>query len=74
MTSGIVFGIAIAVLAVAIVIGLVRRHRSSGASPAAEGDAPNTMAQWTEGETTRLLSSAEVARALSAAPALSVEG
>jgi hypothetical protein len=60
MTSGLVFGIAIAALAIAIVVGLIRRHRSAaGADPALAGDAP-TLAQWTEGETTRLLSSAEV--------------
>jgi hypothetical protein len=60
MTSGMVFGIAIAVLAVAIVVGLIRRRRATGGGAAGDGDAPNTLAQWTEGETTRLLSSAEV--------------
>jgi hypothetical protein len=60
MTSGVVFGLAIALLAVAIIAGLVRRSRASGGAVAIDGDAPNTMAQWTEGETTRLLSSAEV--------------
>jgi Protein of unknown function (DUF2726) len=60
MTSGVVFGIAIGVLAIAIVIGLIRRQRAASAGAAAGGDAPNTLAQWTEGETTRLLSSAEV--------------
>jgi hypothetical protein len=60
MTSGLVFGIAIAALAIAIVVGLIRRHRSAaGPVTASAGDAP-TLAQWTEGETTRLLSSAEV--------------
>ena len=60
MTSGVVFGLAIALLAVAIIVGLVRRSRASGGALSIDGDAPNTMAQWTEGETTRLLSSAEV--------------
>jgi hypothetical protein len=60
MTSGIVFGLAIALLAAAIIAGLVRRSRASGGTVSSNGDAPNTMAQWTEGETTRLLSSAEV--------------
>jgi Protein of unknown function (DUF2726) len=60
MTSGMVFGIAIAVLAVAIVIGLIRKRRSSGGGVAGDTGSPNTLAQWTEGETTRLLSSAEV--------------
>jgi hypothetical protein len=60
MTSGIVFGLAIALLAAAIIAGLVRRSRASGGTVSINGDAPNTMAQWTEGETTRLLSSAEV--------------
>ena len=58
MTSGVVFGIAVAVLAIAIVIGLLRRNRASAGGVA--GTSPNTLAQWTEGETTRLLSSAEL--------------
>jgi uncharacterized protein DUF2726 len=60
MTSGVLFGIAIAVLAVVIGIGLMRRNRASGGSLAMGGDSPISVAQWTEGETTRLLSSAEV--------------
>src|SRR5438477_1285180 len=58
MTSGILFAIAIGALAIAIAIGLMRRGRTSSGSASAEG--PNTAAQWTEGETTRLLSSAEL--------------
>jgi uncharacterized protein DUF2726 len=58
MSSGILFAIAIGALAIAIAIGLMRRGRSSSGSASAEG--PNTAAQWTEGETTRLLSSAEL--------------
>ena len=58
--TGVVLGIALAVLAIAIVIGLVRRNRSSGAGGASDGASPSTLAQWTEGETTRLLSSAEL--------------
>jgi len=58
MSSGILFAIAIGALALAIAIGLMRRGRASSGSPSAEG--PNTAAQWTEGETTRLLSSAEL--------------
>jgi hypothetical protein len=59
MASGILFAIAIGAFAVAIVIGLMRRHRTAaGASPGG-GDGPDTVAPWTEGETTRLLSSAE---------------
>jgi len=57
MSSGILFAIAIGALAVAIAIGLMRRPRTSGAA-SAEG--PSTASQWTEGETTRLLSSAEL--------------
>jgi hypothetical protein len=60
MTSGILFAIAIAALAVAIVVGLMRRQRSAGSGAQANPDSPNTVAQWTEGETTRLLSSAEL--------------
>ncbi|HVN36081.1 MAG TPA: DUF2726 domain-containing protein [Casimicrobiaceae bacterium] len=58
MSSGILFAIAIGALAVAVAIGLMRRPRAGSGSAADEG--PNTAAQWTEGETTRLLSSAEL--------------
>ena len=58
MSSGILFAIAIGALALAIAIGLMRRGRASSGSTSAED--PNTAAQWTEGETTRLLSSAEL--------------
>jgi hypothetical protein len=58
MSSGILFAIVIGALAVAIAMGFVRRRRTGVASVSAEG--PNTAAQWTEGETTRLLSSAEL--------------
>ena len=60
MTSGIVFAIAIAALLVAIAVGLVRRNRAQGRGLRGGLDGPNTVAQWTEGETTRLLSSAEL--------------
>jgi uncharacterized protein DUF2726 len=58
MSSGILFAIAIGALAIAVAIGLLRRPRAGSGSSADEG--PNTAAQWTEGETTRLLSSAEL--------------
>ena len=58
MSSGILFAIAIGALALAVAIGLMRRPRAGSGSASAEG--PNTAAQWTEGETTRLLSSAEL--------------
>ena len=58
MSSGVLFAIAIGALAIAIAIGLMRRGRTSSGS--ASGEGPNTAAQWTEGETTRLLSSAEL--------------
>jgi hypothetical protein len=59
MTSGMLFALAISALVVAVLVGLMRRQRSPGAGRApAEG--PSTTAQWTEGETTRLLSSAEL--------------
>ena len=60
MTSGILFALAIGALVVAVVIGLVRRNRDAAAGGHLEGDLSNTVAQWTEGETTRLLSSAEL--------------
>ncbi len=59
MTSGVLFVIAMMALATAVVIGLVRRNREAvgGIRGLGDGDLP---AQWTEGETTRLLSSAEL--------------
>jgi len=59
MTSGMLFALAISALVVAVLFGLVRRQRS-GAKPKPGGESPNTTVQWTEGETTRLLSSAEL--------------
>ena len=55
--TGILFAIAIGALAVAITAGLMRRT-NTGRSGLAQ-DPPDTVAPWTEGETTRLLSSAE---------------
>ena len=60
MTSGILFALAIAALLVAVIFGLVRRSRSLSSEAKDDVDSPNTVAQWTEGETTRLLSSAEL--------------
>ena len=60
MTSGILFALAIAALAVAVIAGLMRRQRSPGSGVKSGAEGPNTVAQWTEGETTRLLSSAEL--------------
>jgi len=59
MTSGMLFALAISALVVAVLFGLVRRQRS-GAKPKPGGESPSTTVQWTEGETTRLLSSAEL--------------
>ena len=56
MTSGILSALAFGAIAVAVVYGLLRRQRG-GRRGAGE---TNTVAQWTEGETTRLLSSAEL--------------
>jgi len=54
MTSGMLFALAISALVVAVLVGLMRRQRGSSSNKAtAEG--PATAAQWTEGETTRLL-------------------
>lgn len=58
MSSGILFGVAIFALVIAVAVGLLRRSRGGGFKSGS--DAPNTAAQWTEGETTRLLSSAEL--------------
>jgi hypothetical protein len=60
MTQGVLFALAMAAFAVAIIYGLVRRNRAVGGSSPGSMDSPNTVAQWTEGETTRLLSSAEL--------------
>ncbi len=60
MSSGILFALAIGALLVAIVIGLVRRNRGVGVGSDPDGELANTVTQWTEGETTRLLSSAEL--------------
>ncbi|MGH8800116.1 MAG: DUF2726 domain-containing protein [Casimicrobiaceae bacterium] len=59
MTSGILSALAFGAIAVAVLYGLLRRQRS-GRRGGAGGDSTNTVAQWTEGETTRLLSSAEL--------------
>jgi hypothetical protein len=60
MTSGIaLFALAITALGIAVVVGLVRRRRTENPNTKGGLDAPSA-AQWTEGETTRLLSSAEL--------------
>lgn len=60
MTPGLLFTLAIVALLGVVIVGLVRRNRMMGPQTRGELDAPNTVAQWTEGETTRLLSSAEL--------------
>ncbi len=60
MTQGVLFGLAMLAFAIAIAYGLMRRNRAGGGGPRSSDDSPNTVAQWTEGETTRLLSSAEL--------------
>jgi hypothetical protein len=60
MTSGIaLFALAITALGIAVVVGLVRRRRAENPNTKSGLDAPSA-ALWTEGETTRLLSSAEL--------------
>jgi hypothetical protein len=60
MTSGIaLFALAITALGIAVVVGLVRRRRAENPNTRGGLDAPSA-AMWTEGETTRLLSSAEL--------------
>jgi Protein of unknown function (DUF2726) len=58
MTSGMLFALAIGTLIVFVLVGLMRRSRS--AKKIDQGGDTQTASQWTEGETTRLLSSAEV--------------
>jgi hypothetical protein len=60
MTPGILFTLAIVALLGVVIFGLVHRSRAGSATARNELDTPNTVAQWTEGETTRLLSSAEL--------------
>ena len=60
MTSGVVFALALALLAIVIVAGFLRRKRELPGDGRSAADGPTAVAQWTEGETTRLLSSAEV--------------
>jgi hypothetical protein len=60
MTSGVLFALVIALLLVVIVGGLIRRSRNAARGTRTGIEGPNTVAQWTEGETTRLLSSAEL--------------
>ena len=60
MTSGLIFGFAVLTLAAVIVAGLMRRSREVPVGGRGPVDGPTAVAQWTEGETTRLLSSAEV--------------
>ena len=57
--TGILIAIFIGALAVAITAGWMRRSNAGRGGPGIGGDAPDTVAPWTEGETTRLLSSAE---------------
>jgi hypothetical protein len=59
MNQGILFALAIGALVIVVIVGLVRRSRATRAASVA-GESPSTVAQWTEGETTRLLSSAEL--------------
>jgi len=59
MTSGMLFALAISALVIAVLVGLMRRQRTPGAGKLSV-DGPPTNEQWTEGETTRLLSSAEL--------------
>ena len=60
MTAGMLFALAIGAFVVAGLIGMVRRSRRGARTDRSGGDTQAATAQWTEGETTRLLSSAEV--------------
>lgn len=59
MNQGTLFALAIAAFVVVVIVGFVRRSRANRAAKSS-ADSPPTVAQWTEGETTRLLSSAEL--------------
>jgi hypothetical protein len=58
MLPGILFAIAVVALVIAIAYGMMKRRQRTMKAGSA-GDSPDTVAPWTEGETTRLLSSAE---------------
>jgi hypothetical protein len=60
MTSGMLFALAIGTLIVFVLIGLMRRSRDEKRADQLGSDTATAASQWTEGETTRLLSSAEV--------------
>jgi hypothetical protein len=60
LTQGVLIALAVAAFAVTIIYGLVRRNRATGSASRSDANSPDTVAQWTEGETTRLLSSAEL--------------
>ena len=59
MASGILFAFAIGALAIAVVYGLFTRWKTTSGRAKGALDSPEAAVQWTEGETTRLLSSAE---------------
>jgi hypothetical protein len=60
LSQGVLFALMMAALVAVVVIGFVRRSRATRGAARGGSDSPNTVAQWTEGETTRLLSSAEL--------------
>jgi hypothetical protein len=60
VNPAMLIAIAMGALAIAVTVGMLRRRRAGGSGSGSGADAPNTVAQWTEGETTRLLSSAEL--------------
>ena len=59
ISQGVLFALMMAIRYIVVIIGFVRRNRTSRGGGGG-ADSPNTVAQWTEGETTRLLSSAEL--------------
>src|SRR5258708_5777901 len=60
VSQGVLFALMIVILVVLFAIGFIRRSRSARGGARGGADSPHTVAQWTEGETTRLLSSAEL--------------
>ncbi|MCC6867536.1 MAG: DUF2726 domain-containing protein [Burkholderiales bacterium] len=60
ITQGVLFALVIVVLVAVVAWGFVRRSQTTRGSGQGGHESPHTVAQWTEGETTRLLSSAEL--------------
>ena len=60
ITQGVLFALVMLALVAVVAWGFVRRSRAARRGGSGGHESPHTVAQWTEGETTRLLSSAEL--------------